>query len=193
MVLTDTEIKKALEAGRLKIDPPPQEGQWDTTSVDLHLGSQFHKWSLADHEEAVGEPLVVRVDKYTFTKLARRFLTEVKPDPDGCIVLGRGDFYLAVTEEKVEFCPGGGLAGRVEGKSSLARLGLSVHFAPTIHNEFRGPIILELHNAGPAALKLCPGAKICQLIVETIQGTPTGSMEGKQFQDQTSPAGTPPA
>ena len=61
------------------------------------------------------------------------------------------------------------LAGRVEGRSTPARLGLSVHqSAPTVHPTFHGRLQLELSNEGPFTLKLYPGQTICQLIVETM-------------------------
>lgn len=61
------------------------------------------------------------------------------------------------------------LAARIEGRSTLARLGLSVHqSAPTVHPTFHGQLQLELTNAGPYTLRLYPGQAICQLAVETM-------------------------
>ncbi len=70
-------------------------------------------------------------------------------------------FVLSQTLETVEFPIKEGsvpLAARVEGRSSWARCGLLVHFtAPTIHAGFKGPIILEICNLGPATISLRPG------------------------------------
>ena len=77
------------------------------------------------------------------------------------------------------------LAARIEGRSSLARFGLSVHqTAPTIHADFRGAIRLEIANVGPFVCRLTPGIRICQLIVEELK---TPATEGllSRFQDQT--------
>ncbi|MFZ5587871.1 MAG: dCTP deaminase [Thermodesulfobacteriota bacterium] len=82
------------------------------------------------------------------------------------------------------------LAARVEGRSSLARLGLQIHMtAPTIHAGFYGKIALEIFNAGPFPLKLKKGLAICQLIIEEIKTPPSGSMEGHAFQRQESARG----
>ena len=76
------------------------------------------------------------------------------------------------------------LAARVEGKSSLARLGLGVHVtAPTIHAGFVGTIQLEIINHGPMHIKLRAGMPICQLIFETTKGMPETAYKG-QFSGQ---------
>jgi dCTP deaminase len=81
------------------------------------------------------------------------------------------------------------LAARVEGRNSLARLGLAVHLtAPTIHAGFSGNITLEITNQGPIPIKLRPGLAICQLVLEHVFGTPAREMTGI-FQDQDSTAG----
>ena len=83
----------------------------------------------------------------------------------------------------------GCLAARVEGKSSLARFGLLVHFtAPTIHAGFSGTIALEMMNLGPAPIRLSRGMPICQLILEQVFGEPLSG--AGQFQGQTDAAGT---
>jgi dCTP deaminase len=72
----------------------------------------------------------------------------------------------------------------VEGKSSLARLGLAIHVtAPTIHGGFSGNIQLEVINYGPLPIKLRPGMKICQLIFEQTLGVPEKLYQG-QFKGQ---------
>jgi dCTP deaminase len=97
---------------------------------------------------------------------------------------------LAMTRERVHLKPGSRLAARVEGRSSLARIGLMVHLtAPIIHANFNAPITLEMINHGPFLLKLVPGkTRICQLIVERLETEPVGDIR-TEFQHQTSPAG----
>jgi dCTP deaminase len=76
----------------------------------------------------------------------------------------------------------------VEGKSSLARCGILIHFtAPTIHAGFNGTITLEIINLGPVRFLLTPGLFICQLIIEEIQGAPANAPN--QFRGQTGAAG----
>ena len=98
-------------------------------------------------------------------------------------------FVLGRTVERVELPLSGGLAARIEGRSSFARTGLLVHFtAPTIHAGFSGTITLEMINLGPLSLTLTPRMRLCQLIVETVEGTP--HPEASQFHDQSVPSGS---
>ena len=79
-------------------------------------------------------------------------------------------------------------SARVEGKSSLARCGILIHFtAPTIHAGFSGPITLEIINLGPFTFLLSPGMYICQLIIEEVKGTPLSAPN--QFSGQSTQAG----
>ena len=81
------------------------------------------------------------------------------------------------------------IAARVEGKSSLARIGIGVHVtAPTIHAGFGyrpndpsfsgNPIQLEIWNTGPLRIRLVKGLRICQLIFEEVHGTPSKGYDG---------------
>lgn len=107
-------------------------------------------------------------------------------------VLERNKFVLANTIERVGFplksdatC----YAARVEGRSSLARCGILVHFtAPTIHAGFEGTITLEITNLGFAPFLLFPGLAVCQLILEEVRGVPT--LAPNQFSGQSTPEGT---
>jgi dCTP deaminase len=91
-------------------------------------------------------------------------------------------FLLAWTREQVNFPPDARIAARVEGKSSLGRIGVGVHVtAPTIHAGFRGPIQLELVNQGPHVIVLDAGMRICQLILEQTFGTPEKGYSGMFF------------
>jgi dCTP deaminase len=84
---------------------------------------------------------------------------------------------------------GQSLAARIEGKSSLARCGLLVHFtAPTVHAGYDGPLALEMINLGNVGISLFPAMPIAQLILETVVGDPEENPS--QFQGQTTPVGT---
>jgi dCTP deaminase len=99
-----------------------------------------------------------------------------------------GAFLLGWTVEKLQLPPQSRLAARVEGKSSLARLGLGVHVtAPTIHAGFGykpgssavgQPLQLEIWNIGPLTIRLTKGMAICQLIFEEVHGTPDKGYAG---------------
>lgn len=187
MLLCDSEIQRALAKGQLMIDPPPPEERYDATSVDLTLDDEFLVWSLEGLGRQFGGIPHIDIGAFNYSELATAYTVEADVDEHGCTVLQPKQFMLAQTAERLEFPSH--LAGRVEGKSSLARLGLSVHFAPTLHANWAGKITLELHNVGPAPLRLCPGNPICQLLVERVEGTPSANMEGTRFQDQDSPRG----
>jgi dCTP deaminase len=99
-------------------------------------------------------------------------------------------FLLGWTIEKIQLPHSSRIAARVEGKSSLARLGIGVHVtAPTIHAGFGyrsndpsfegNPIQLEIWNAGPLKVRLVKGLRICQLIFEEVHGTPSKGYDGK--------------
>ncbi|MFY9628129.1 MAG: dCTP deaminase [Methylocystis sp.] len=98
--------------------------------------------------------------------------------------LKQKELILAYTKEYVDLRRDTKIAARVEGKSSLARIGLSVHItAPTIHAGFDGQIRLEIVNHGHLPIKLKPGMRICQLIFEQTLGTPVRGYGG-QFSGQ---------
>lgn len=84
----------------------------------------------------------------------------------------------AGSRERVHLKHESKLAARVEGRSSLARLGLMVHLtAPTIHPGFSGRITLEMINHGPFYLRLVPGTtRVCQLIFERLEDAPEGEI-----------------
>jgi len=99
-------------------------------------------------------------------------------------LLHPGKLTLGWTKEFVDLQTTARLAARIEGKSSLARLGLAVHTtAPTIHAGFRGQIRLEMVNHGPLPIRLRTGMRVCQLIFELTLGTPDLGYKG-QFDSQ---------
>jgi dCTP deaminase len=127
-----------------------------------------------------------------YPPFARSYLQPMPLDSDGTVTIEPGQLVLALTRERLELPEESRLAAWVEGRSSLARLGLGVHLtAPTIHAGFRGRITLEITDQGPFPIKLRPGLVICQLIFEQVFGTPSAEMTGI-FQDQMSATGKPP-
>ncbi len=106
---------------------------------------------------------------------------------DGWLLVPQ-NLILAWTVEYIDLKYDARLAARVEGKSSLARLGIAVHMtAPTIHSGFKGKVRLEVVNYGPLPIRLRPGMRICQLIFEQTLGTPEKGYQG-QFLGQTTNA-----
>lgn len=173
MILTDREIQSSILAGQIDIDPRPPVEAYSSTSLDLTLAEPADIW-----KQLGGQPIRPASKGYSFNELKHRKDRvslrnfEFKP----------GMFLLAWTKETVFLKNTSRFAARVEGKSGLARLGLGVHLtAPTIHAGFKGPIQLEMYNAGPNDIILDEGMAICQLIFEVTFGTPEKGYAGMFF------------
>src|SRR5207253_505600 len=128
---------------------------------------------------------------FDFTAVHQQYGQTVIIPAEG-VVVRPGEFYLGWTVELLQLPHRSRIAARVEGKSSLARIGLGVHVtAPTIHAGFGdasprykgSPIRLEIWNCGPLDIRLTKGMAICQLIVEEVHGTPLQGYTG-QFRIQ---------
>jgi dCTP deaminase len=192
MILSNIEIQKAIDEGRLMITPDPQprspeypDCPYDTTAVNLHLAETL---------------AVPQAGPYTFDLrrgrggiagfLARNSKHAVIGE-EGYALKPR-QFTLGNTVERIHLplLPNEkSLAARIEGKSSLARCGLLIHFtAPTVHAGFNGTLTLEMINLGVVDISLFPGMAIGQLILEAVMDDPLANPS--QFQDQTTPAGT---
>ena len=162
MILSQVDLKAAVAAGQICFDPPLEDRQWGEASVDLRLGFNFTKL-----EKAQG--LTVSVAE-GLGALGRSgfFTTKVlKPkddfgDPES-FILHPNNFILAMTYESIKIPTN--LIALVEGRSTYARVGLSMHqTAPWIQPGWSGPIILEIMNNGPLDIKLTPLVdRPCQL------------------------------
>ena len=192
-VLCDRDIRRAIEDKRLIIDPEPDLRHYDPTSVDLTLDDKFLQWDFEALKLAWGEIPTLDIQKSNYVHFAAQFTKEVEKERDGSVILHPEQFILAQTKEIIGMPTTSKLAGRIEGKSSRARMGLLVHFtAPTIHAGWKGPLALEIYCVGRVPLKLKEGYRICQLIVEEVSDIPTIGMDGTQFQGQKNPRGNIP-
>jgi dCTP deaminase len=171
MILTDREIRIALRDGAVSIDPQPDLSVAITsTSIDLTLSDTFAEWKSMN-----GVQIRPGTVGYRYAELARTLQTR-SASP---YTLKPKNFVLAWTAEKVSIPTRSRLAARVEGKSSLARLGICIHVtAPVIHSGFTGKIQLEMYNFGPHEVVLDAGMWICQLVFEQTAGTPERGYEG---------------
>ena len=188
MILSNIAILDAIERGALKIEhlagKDPSASPFNTTAVDLRLGTEI----LVPKSD---QPLALDLRKKGISSFLHQHSATLRISEDQPFKLRKGTFVLGNTMEKVGFplftdeqC----YSGRVEGKSSLARCGILVHFtAPTIHAGFTGTITLEMINLSENDFLLYPGMFVCQLIVEEVKGYPTGAPN--QFIGQTKPAG----
>lgn len=184
MILTDREIKIALERKLIGIDPHPDDATaYSSTAVDLTLDSRINTFN----EMKAGIEKIIDPSQAAVLDILNE-LTESRNIPRGGYLLPPKVLVLAWTREYLSLDIGTRLAARVEGKSSLARLGLAIHVtAPTIHAGFAGQIQLEMVNHGNVPIRLKTGMRICQLIFETTLGTPERGYRG-QFAGQTAKA-----
>ena len=177
MLLSDNDLRKELESGRLGLDPfDPKMLQ--PSSIDVRLDRYFRVF-----------------DNSRYTHIDPReqqdeLTTLVEPTGDDPFVLHPGEFVLGSTFEAVTLPDD--LAGRLEGKSSLGRLGLLTHStAGFIDPGFSGHITLELSNVANLPITLWPGMKIGQLCLFQLRSPaehPYGSAQaGSRYQGQRGP------
>ena len=193
MLLSNLEIHKALDAGRLVIEPEPlprtkeigvKYCPYDTHTVDLRLGNELTIPKPGAYaydflaQGNIAELIAQSSERHTLTK-------------DRPFRLEPNKFVLAQTLETIELPIDKGppyLAARIEGKSSRARCGLLVHFtAPTVHPGWKGQLTLEIINLGQTPFLLHSGMPIAQLLVEQVKGEIQSNQS--QFQGQVTPEG----
>ncbi len=189
MIYCDHHISKAIREGKIVIDPPPEQRQYDSSSVNLRVGDDFRIWK--ESLEVAGTTHTIDIDKIDLAQIID-FTEPLVPDSEGFVVIKPRGFVLVRTLEFIQLPRKSRLAARVEGRSKPARLGMTAHItAPTIHAGFAGKITLEILNHGPFHLRLRPNeSQVCQLIIEQISGIP--QKEGSStFSQQSTPLGTP--
>ena len=149
MLLSDRDIKSQVESGRVKLDPYSPE-LIQPASIDVRLDRFFRVFE--NHRYPHIDPSVEQPD---LTRL-------IEAAADQPFILHPGEFVLGSTYELVSLPDD--VAGRLEGKSSLGRLGLLTHStAGWIDPGFSGHVTLELSNVATLPIKLWPGMKIGQL------------------------------
>lgn len=177
MLLSDRDILTELDAGRVILDPyDPQMVQ--PASIDVRLDRWFRLFD--NHRYSVIDPAV---DQDRLTHL-------VDVGPDDPFVLHPGEFVLGSTYERVTLPDD--VAARLEGKSSLGRLGLLTHStAGFIDPGFTGHVTLELSNTATMPITLWPGMKVGQLCFFRLSSparAPYGSgAHGSRYQGQRGP------
>ena len=177
MLLSDRDIALEVKAGRVKVEPFT-DAMIQPSSVDVRLDRFFRVFE--NHKYSVIDPSIEQSD------LTR----EVAVNDDEFFILHPGEFVLASTFEVITLPDD--IAGRLEGKSSLGRLGLLTHStAGFIDPGFSGHITLELSNVANMTVKLFPGMKIGQLCLIKLSSPaehPYGSaLYGSRYQGQRGP------
>ena len=177
MLLSDRDIRSEIQSGRVAVEPF-DEAMIQPSSVDVRLDKFFRVFE--NHKYSVIDPSIEQAE------LTR----EVVADGDEPFILHPGEFVLASTYEIITLPDD--IAGRLEGKSSLGRLGLLTHStAGFIDPGFSGHITLELSNVANLPVKLYPGMKIGQLCLIKLSSPaehPYGSaIYASRYQGQRGP------
>lgn len=177
MILSDREIRMEIDAGNLVFDPPVDDGDFSTTAVDLRLGDSVGLFKPPPDALKVQVDLS-NIEVGNLVDPAQESLVSWEKMPDRGYELAPGQFVLAYTRERVTLPSH--LAARVEGRSTIARFGVSIHStAPTVHATFSGALALEISNNGPFPCLIVPGMKVCQLIIERVTVPPLGRLQSK--------------
>jgi len=171
MILTDREIEIAIKSGQIELNTNNSLLEMlSSSSIDLSLAEEGRIWKPnAAIQIRPGKPgyNYLSLENYQDTVSLSNYVMEPH------------SFLLGWTAESVRLPIESRLAARVEGKSSLARLGIGIHVtAPIIHAGFSGVIQLEIFNCGPNHIVLDAGMKICQLVFEYTSGTPQKGYAG---------------
>jgi dCTP deaminase len=176
MILSDGSIREAIASGRIGIDPLGDDAI-QPSSVDVRLGGEFRVF--ANHRYP-----------YIDVKEPQPDLTELVEAGDEPFVLHPGEFVLGSTLERITLPSD--IVARLEGKSSLARLGLVIHStAGFVDAGFDGDVTLELSNVATLPILLYPGMKVAQFAffkLDRPAENPYGDgASGSKYQGQSGP------
>lgn len=177
MMLSDRSLREALDTGRIEVDPLGDQAI-QPSSIDLRLAPEFRIFR--NHTRAI---IDVRQDLTDLTEL-------VEIEGDEPFILHPGEFVLGSTLERVKVPDD--LVARIEGKSSLGRLGLLIHStAGFVDAGWNGQLTLELSNVASLPITLYPQMKIGQISFMQMTSpadNPYGSAAiGSKYQDQQGP------
>lgn len=182
MIFSDRDIKRLIKEGRIGVESPGEDHMENihASSMDLRLGKFF---KLYEHTKF---PVLDPLKMDSFQGLTK--LVEIT-NPEEPFIVHPGDFVLGVTLEKVKL--GDDIVARVEGRSSLGRLGIIVHStAGFIDAGFEGTITLEITNINRIPVALYPGMRVCQLAFEEMSSpaeVPYNMKKSSKYQGQVLP------
>ncbi|SIQ76230.1 dCTP deaminase [Aeromonas sp. RU39B] len=182
MRLCDTDIERYLDDGAIVIEPRPAVDRISGVSVDVLLGNEFRVFR--DHTAPY---IDLGGTSAEMADAIERVMSDEIHIPDGeAFFLHPGELALAVTLESVTLPAN--IVGWLDGRSSLARLGLMVHVtAHRIDPGWSGRIVLEFYNGGKLPLALRPKMKIGALNFELLSGEaarPYNKRENAKYKSQ---------
>lgn len=165
MRLCDVDIERYIQEGKIAIDPAPTPNMISGVTVDIRLGHEFRVFN--DHTAPYIDLSGPRAE--VTEQLHKVMSDEIYIDDDNAFFLHPGELALAATYESVTLPDN--LVGWLDGRSSLARLGLMVHVtAHRIDPGWSGKIVLEFYNSGKLPLALRPKMAIGALNFEVLSG-----------------------
>lgn len=182
MRLSDGDIEQRLQDGNINITPAPGEDAIAGISVDLRLDHRFRVFSnnSVTHLDLSGDRDQLERD------IDRIMSKEIEIAADDALFIHPGELILGATLESVSIPDD--LVGWLDGRSSLARLGLMVHVtAGRIDPGWEGQIVLEFYNNGKLPLALRPGMVICAMSFETLSSPaarPYNKRENAKYRGQ---------
>lgn len=161
MKLSDVHVREKIQSGDIVIEPPVPDLQIGSFSIDLRLGNHFRIFKPSK------SPYIDLGAVDSAYAMSEQLMETIHIPNDGAFYLHSGELALGVTLEKVTLPDN--LVGWLDGRSSLARLGLMVHItAHTIDPGWDGNITLEFVNIGQIPLALRPGMRICAISFEPL-------------------------
>jgi len=179
MVLSDVDIRRYLEQGKIKISPALPPEQFGSCSIDFRLGQEFSVFEHSRHA-------LIDLREKTAIQNLMRTITVPENEP---FILQPGEFALAITEETLELDDD--VLGRLEGRSSLGRIGIIVHGTAGLFDPgWRGRATLELSNLGVMPVALYPGMRICSFTFEQLSSrveVPYYKKSGNKYAGQDRP------
>src|ERR1700676_3920685 len=157
MVLSDVDIRRYIQEGKIKITPPLPPEQFGSCSVDFRLGGEFSVFEHSRHA------FIDLRDKTSIQDLMR----SITVPPGEPFIMQPGEFALAITDETLELDDD--VLGRLEGRSSLGRIGIIVHGTAGLFDPgWSGKATLDLGNLGRRPVALYPGMRICSFTFEQL-------------------------
>jgi dCTP deaminase len=179
MVLSDVDIRRYIEQGKIKISPDLPPEQFGSCSVDFKLGNEFNIF-----EHSRNAFIDLRENKGIDGLMRSVEVPEGEP-----FILQPREFVLAITEETLELADD--VLGRLEGRSSLGRIGIIVHGTAGLFDPgWSGKATLELSNLGRMPVALYPGMRICSFTFEqlsTPSSVPYRKKAGSKYVNQSRP------
>ncbi len=179
MVLSDVDIKRYIELGKIRITPALPPEQFGSCSVDFRLGNEFNVFEHSRH------PFIDLKSKAGLDGLMRPVIVE----PGEPFILQPRDFVLAITEETLEL--DAETLGRLEGRSSLGRIGIIVHGTAGLFDPgWSGKATLELSNLSRMPVALYAGMRICSFTFEQLSSpvsVPYSKKPQNKYSGQTQP------